>query len=125
MKEIKKIKILVLDDSQARLDTFKENIEQKLKVLNSTDYATTADEAIAFLKKNLDYDYIFLDRDLGDNVPSGEDVVSYIINNNYPKENVGIIVHSWNIPAGKKMCSELEAAGYHCIYLPGAWLILG
>jgi len=91
----------------------------------NANYAKTADEAIEFLKKNLDYDYIFLDRDLGDNVPSGEDVVSYIINNNYPKENVGIIVHSWNIPAGKKMCSELEAAGYHCIYLPGAWLILG
>ena len=125
MKEIKKIKILVLDDSQARLDTFKENIEQKLKVLNSTDYATTADEAIAFLKKNLDYDYIFLVRDLGDNEPTGEDVLSYLLTHDYPSENVGIIIHSWNIPAGKKMCSELEAAGYHCIYLPGAWLILG
>ena len=92
MKEIKKIKILVLDDSQARLDTFKENIEQKLKVLNSTDYAKTADEAIEFLKKNLDYDYIFLDRDLGDNVPSGEDVVSYIINNN-PLKVIPLLVY--------------------------------
>jgi len=96
------MKILVLDDLDSRLKIFKENIEQKLNAINSTDYAKTADEAIEFLKKNLDYDYIFLDRDLGDNVPSGEDVVSYIINNNYPKENVGIIVHSWNIPAGKK-----------------------
>lgn len=119
------MKILVLDDSEKRLNIFKKNIEEKLELLNSTDYVKTGQEAIECLKKNLDYDYIFLDHDLEDITSSGEDVISYIISSNYPNKKVGIVIHSWNIPASKKMYSRLNAAGYNCIYQPGAWLTLG
>ncbi|MDD4438135.1 MAG: hypothetical protein PHS04_08900 [Tissierellia bacterium] len=119
------MKILILDDDQNRLDIFRKNIEQKLKVLNSTDYAKTAKEAIEFLRANSDYDYIFLDRDLGEGVPTGEDVVSFLIDYTYPTEKVGIVIHSWNIPAGKRMHERLLSTGYNSIHQPGAWATIG
>lgn len=130
MKETKKIKILVLDDSQARLDIFKKNIEQKLKVLNSTDYAKTAKEAIEFLRANSNYDYIFLDHDLGglqmeweeDNC--GMNVVDWMVRNHYPK-TPSVIVHSWNIPRGQEMLKRLQDKGYSVIQHPGVWLNIG
>jgi CheY-like chemotaxis protein len=130
MKEIKKIKILILDDSQARLDIFKKNIEQKLKVLNSTDYAKTAKEAIEFLRANSDYDYIFLDHDLGglqmeweeDNC--GMNVVDWMVRNHYPK-TPSVIVHSWNILRGQEMLKRLQDKGYSVIQHPGVWLNIG
>lgn len=119
------MKILILDDNQNRLDIFRKNIEQKLKVLNSTDYAKTAKEAIEFLRANSDYDYIFLDRDLGEGVPTGEDVVDFLIDYMYPTEKVGIVIHSWNIPAGKRMHERLLSTGYKSIHQPGAWATIG
>jgi len=124
MKETKKIKILVLDDSQARLDIFRKNIEGGLNVMNA-NYVKTAKQAIECLMLNPDYDYIFLDRDLGEGVPTGEDVVDFLIENSYPIEKVGIIIHSWNIPAGKRMHERLLSAGFNSIHQPGAWMAIG
>ena len=124
MKETKKIKILVLDDSQARLNIFRKNIEEGLNVMNA-NYVKTAKQAIECLMLNPDYDYIFLDRDLGEGVPTGEDVVDFLIENLYPIEKVGIIIHSWNIPAGKRMHERLLSAGFNSIHQPGAWSALG
>jgi hypothetical protein len=123
MKEIKNIKILVLDDSQARLDIFQRNIKKGLDA--ATIYVKTARDAIGVLEVNKNFDYIFLDRDLGEGVPTGEDVVDFLIENSYPIEKVGIIIHSWNIPAGKRMHERLLSAGFNSIHQPGAWSALG
>lgn len=118
------MKILVLDDDQNRLDIFKKNIDMKLQSALA-HYAMTSAEAIQRLQSNSDYDYIFLDRDLGEGVPTGEDVVDFLIENSYPIEKVGIIIHSWNIPAGKRMHERLLSAGFNSIHQPGAWAAIG
>ena len=118
------MKLLILDDSQTRLAIFRKNIEENLGVFNA-NYVTNVKSAITCLLLNPDYDYIFLDRDLGEGVSTGEDVVDFLIENSYPIEKVGIIIHSWNIPAGKRMHERLLSAGFNSIHQPGAWSALG
>lgn len=128
MKETKNIKILVLDDSQARLDIFQRNIKKGLDA--ATIYVKTARDAIGVLEVNKNFDYIFLDHDLGglqmeweeDNC--GMNVVDWIIANDYNKE-VRIIIHSWNIPRGQEMKNRLVDAGYSAIQHPGVWEVIG
>lgn len=129
------LKILVLDDSLERLIIFRKNIEENLGVLNA-NYTENANDAIECLSLNPEYDYIFLDHDLGvegypngagmvwDAVNNGMTVVDWIVSNNYKKE-VSIIVHSWNIPRGKEMTSKLTDAGYSAIQVPGVWNSIG
>ena len=110
------MKILVLDDSEKRLNIFKKNIEEKLELLNSTDYVKTAQEAIECLKKNLDYDYIFLDHDLEGRifVPSsyhntGYTVAKFISENDDIKINQ-IITHSMNPQGAQNIKTILPRA---------------
>jgi CheY-like chemotaxis protein len=123
------MKILVLDDDQYRLDIFKRNIDQGL-ITSQVDYVKTAHDAIECLQATADYNYVFLDHDLGGQQMEwqeencGMQVVDWIIANNYRK-NVSIIIHSWNIPRAKEMCLRLTDAGYPAVQMPGAWNIVG
>jgi CheY-like chemotaxis protein len=122
------IKILVLDDDLNRLKIFRERLE-KQGVLNA-NYVETADEAIEYLMINPDYDYIFLDHDLGgtqmvwSETNCGMNVVDYMIANGYPNMKVNVGVHSYNGPRGQEMTARLKDAGYIVQYIPGVWLNL-
>jgi CheY-like chemotaxis protein len=119
------MKILVLDDSQERLDIFKSNIETNLKIDN-VDYVKTSDEAIELLKNNNDYEIVFLDHDLGglqmewQEENCGMNVVDWIISNSYTK-NCVYVIHSFNYPRGLEMYSRLKDAGYNVAHSPGIW----
>lgn len=127
--------ILVLDDSFPRLHIFKLKITECLGIWDAS-YTKTAKAAIAALSSTPDFDYIFLDHDLGtedggvctqlewDEDNNGMQVVDWIIANNYRK-NVSIIIHSWNIPRSIEMKNRLTDAGYSAIQFPGAWHSIG
>lgn len=113
---------LFLDDSEARIAEFKREVSA-----NQPDWlvdtARTAPEAIKFLKTHA-YDWLFLDHDLGGEVfvdsrhPNcGMEVVRYI-EKYLPRVKEGIVVHTWNIPAGIEMADRLRRAGYKCFRLP-------
>ena len=123
------MKILILDDAKERLAKFKSNLETKLNNYDNF-YAENANEAIFMLELHNDFDYIFLDHDLGGQQMSWEEencgmtVVDYIIRTGYSK-SPSIIVHSWNIPRGQEMVKRLRDAGYSVIHHPGVWLNIG
>ena len=112
------MKILVLDDDHGRLKIFRKNIEERLHVFNA-NYVETSKDAIDCLALNPDYDYIFLDHDLGveghpngtgmiwDDGNNGMLVVDWLINNNYSKVS-NIIIHSWNIVRAREMEQKLS-----------------
>lgn len=120
-----KIKILVLDDDERRLELFKKNLETNIK-FQETNYVKTANEAINMLKLNNDYEIVFLDHDLGglqmewQEENCGMNVVDWIISNSYTK-NCVYVIHSFNYPRGLEMYSRLKDAGYNVAHSPGIW----
>jgi predicted hydrolase (HD superfamily) len=126
------MKILILDDSEDRMERFKEGIE-RLKsqgVTVWTTYVYNQNTAMRALDSQKDFDYIFLDHDL-DNEQleykeenNGLNVVDYLIKINY-KKDVNIVIHSWNIVKGCEMKRRLENAGYSPVQQPGAWNLVG
>ena len=123
------MKILVLDDSKERMKIFKNNLETKLNNYDNF-YAEDASDAIFMLDLHNDFDYIFLDHDLGGEQMSwqeencGMTVVDHIIRTNYRK-SPSIVVHSWNIPRGQEMVKRLKESGYSVIHQPGVWNFIG
>lgn len=84
-------RILILDDSMERITLF----QSRLKDWGEVSYSTTGEECISILQ-NENFDYIFLDHDLGEGI-SGYDVAKWIAENY--KGNATFILHSTN-PAG-------------------------
>jgi len=102
--------ILFLDDSLVRTKKFRSNWPFAIIV-------HTSDDAISKLASNTNWDYVFLDHDLGGEIyvdSSREDcgmtVVRWIVEH---KPQIGtIIVHSLNAPARESMVSDLRNAGF-------------
>ena len=109
-------RILFLDDSGERAHAF-------LVQFPMAVWARTAPEAIEALKDLMGWDEVWLDHDLGGQVfvdsrreDTGYEVVRWIIANQPGIANIR--VHTWNIPAGKRMANNLSDAGYSVILAP-------
>lgn len=99
------IKILLLEDDVFRVRFFVERFGQyELKITEN------AEDAIEYLKY-YEFNYIFLDNDLGSGNGEGIDVARFL--QSYPENpnnNSVIITHSWNIPAVATIKSMLPSA---------------
>lgn len=108
--------VLFLDDSENRTAAFLLNAADATKLT-----VKTAVEAIAALSEP--WRIVHLDHDLGGEVyvdsgreDCGMEVVRHMVANQC---DVGlVIVHTWNIPAGERMVTELCDAGYRAIGAP-------
>ena len=119
------MKILFLDDSQMRHDSFK-------KFLNGTGHSVsqvhTADDACEAMKHQA-FDLVFLDRDLNDfdgagpsssdpwggystSEVTGEDVARWMIDSPLAKKPNQVVVHSVNPVGGPAIESMLKKAGF-------------
>ena len=103
------MKVLFLDDNKERTKEFSKNVPHAITV-------STAEECVDKLKKDK-FDVCSLDHDLGGEefVDSGREdcgmeVVRWIMQNEPVIEL--IVVHSWNIPAAKRMTENLRDSGY-------------
>jgi hypothetical protein len=108
--------IAFLDDDAVRTKKF-------LSSTPSAQTAVTAEEMIALLQKEQEWEYVFLDHDLGgeifvdpNNKNTGSEVARWIVANK-PKIT-SIIVHSLNFDASRRMVSDLVKAGYNTHYIP-------
>lgn len=105
------MRIFILEDNQERIEAFK-------KYLNSHELTIVSEalEAIKLLEKDLNYDFIFLDHDLGGQIfvnvaeeNTGSTVARYLTD----KEIKGnIIIHSFNPIGAKNMLNYLPNAYY-------------
>ena len=105
MIAIKRKKVFILDDDEYRLFEFRQ-IHEGSNVVT----VKTAQEAIDILSKDIDYDLISLDHDLGGEVycsseleNSGYRVAKYLSGKDVKCK---IVIHSWN-PAGAKRMHDL------------------
>ena len=110
------MKILILEDSQERIDSFKENlVDHQVIVTGSTK------EAIIKLKTET-WDVLFLDHDLhGESyIDSGENTgyeVAKFLEENKDRMPRYVIIHSLN-PVGS---NNMEAALPNAVKIPFAW----
>jgi hypothetical protein len=114
--------VLFLDDSVERTKCFKSQVPSAICV-------STAVACIESLAAG-DFDVVFLDHDLGDEVycdssraDTGMAVVRWIVDNQ-PKIDL-IVCHSLNHSARANMCNNLLVAGYEAIERPFAWTNAG
>ncbi|MHA2265261.1 MAG: cyclic-phosphate processing receiver domain-containing protein, partial [Candidatus Thorarchaeota archaeon] len=112
-------KVLFLDDSRERISDMMKTYNPKTEELF---IATTAMAAIQYLMDEEFY-LAMLDHDLegpwlqnSDDTTSGMAVVRWIVNRKPKIEK--IVVHSWNIEAGKEMVAKLTDVGYDAVYRP-------
>lgn len=105
------MKILIVEDTQYRLDWFKQKFKN-----HDVFYASHANDAIDYLLNHV-FDLIFLDHDLSNKIfmnpadtCSGSEIVRFIIKNEIEVEL--IIVHSHNDPNSMRMTADLMEAGY-------------
>ncbi len=115
-------RILILDDDDTRHKQFaKKYIDEELI------HVTVAAEAINYLEYGPDFDYVFLDHDLGgmQMVESGEDtgyeVAEWLANNPEYGPNISVILHSLNPIGRKNMCNVLKKANIKVIESPFLW----
>ncbi|MBE3085374.1 MAG: response regulator [Bacteroidetes bacterium] len=111
--------ILILDDEEIRLQTFR----QKL-IGHVVDCAKTTQETIKFLQEK-EYSVLFLDHDLGGKqmVPSGPGTgyeVACWLEAHPERKPKTIYLHSFNEPGRTNMKRALPEA----IMAPGAWLTI-
>ena len=99
------MRALVLEDDVFRSKFFREKFcSHDLKI---TDNAFVA---IEFLKE-LKFDYICIDNDLGEKNGEGIDVANFLYKNPDNLNNRSIlIIHSWNGPASKRIKSKIPSA---------------
>lgn len=109
------VKVLFLDDMEWRHSEFSRTIEHLTDIV--TWRARSAVEAIELLRI-VAFDQVFLDHDLSDDdvmmipgsmssVPTGMDVVDYIVEMEAPPP--WVVVHSCNGPARDEMAARLKA----------------
>ncbi len=128
------MKILILEDSKNRIQTFKDSLEERHELVITEN----AQEAIEILKGCDKFDYIFLDHDLGGEIfvdphreDSGSAVVRYLQTmSSYQggrSETVfrlwrhgqsRMIVHSMNIIQAINMENDLKDSGYQTYRIP-------
>lgn len=113
------MRILFLDDNEKRRNVAIDRYaaDHELHVVE------TADQAIDALLKFPAWDRVLLDHDLGGQVfqnsfesNTGMEVVRFILRTKPIIDQ--IIVHSWNMPAGREMTNKLKDAGYTAAYQP-------
>ena len=104
-------RIFFLDDFKIRRDRFAQAHPNCVIV-----FAESAQEAIDILSKDLDFDQIYLDHDLGNRVfidsndeNSGYQVAKFLSDKEIRGE---IIVHSWNSAGARNMLGLLPQAKY-------------
>lgn len=105
------MRIFVLDDMKARHDAYKKKFSND-EIISTYD----AKEAIDLLSKDLNYDLICLDHDLGnrifisiDDENSGSTVAKFLSNKNIKCK---IIIHSLNYWGAQNMLKYLPKAKY-------------
>jgi hypothetical protein len=128
MKKLSEIfRLLIIEDNQERIATFKNWIPEKIPVV----VASSAGKAVGILKRDSNkikkngrvYAGILLDRDLQgqkvtqiDQYLSGNDIIDVIII--HIDRNVPILIHSTNIHQSIKMKQQLEGIGYPVTKIP-------
>ena len=121
------MKILFLDDSPHRHKKMLEN-----SIGFSVVGVFSAQEAIAAMSKDEEFDLIMLDHDLDmtkqglilENEEDGRFVARWMVLNNKYK-TTSIIVHSLNAPAAAEMVRMFDKAGYDsATALPLAWTMI-
>ena len=120
--------ILFLDDNDQRIQSTETKFceVQPPNSISSLVCVTTAEDAIKQLQNGTTWDFISLDHDLGGNTfmssdreDTGMEVVRWIVGNIKAKEYEGVIrVHTWNVPAGRRMVDTLKRYGFRCYYEP-------
>ena len=114
-------KILILDDDQNRHRQFAVKYQSE-----DLTHVETATDAIEALKEN-QYDYVFLDHDLGDEIMvasgpgTGYEVAEWIANNLETKETTQVVLHSLNGPGRKNMMGVLKSGGVKSMEAPFLW----
>lgn len=112
------MKILFLDDSMYRWDSFKKRIGN-----HDVKWASFYDEGVRLVCEEKNYDMIFLDHDLSEasfDAPTGYDFVKYMVANNIQAKY--IVCHSMNPNGRSNMASYLKNAGYNVKEVNSAWL---
>lgn len=108
-------RVLFLDDAPERCKEF----------FATHPECTIVHDAAACIKKlqQQDWDYVFLDHDLGGEAwvnpevkNTGSGVVRWILEHR-PRVYM-FVVHSWNIQAGNNMSTDLNRAGYTSLRCP-------
>lgn len=109
------MKILFLDDMEIRHKTFAKKFKG-----NDITFVKTAKEAIDVLSKDLEWDLICLDHDLGNRIfissndeNSGYQVAKFLEDKNLKCE---IVIHSCNPIGAKNMMRCLPQADYKPIF---------
>lgn len=116
------LKILILEDDQNRIATFRNKLSRHTLV-----FVETASDAIATIKGAAEvgsaFDVIFLDHDLGgeayvdpSNQNTGSEVVRWLTSYGGVLEQPYIIIHSMNHPAATSMQKALDRDGYEFVY---------
>ena len=101
------MKILILDDMILRHDTFNSIFKSpNFELVN----VYNVNQAVKALKES-EFDFIFLDHDLGENTPDGRYFANWI-SNQEKKFKGKIIIHSFNPIGAKNMFDILTAVGY-------------
>lgn len=116
--------ILFLDDQAERAALFSNRSVGEDRA--RTVWVRTSEEAVAALEEfGLDnFDRIHLDHDLGQEYQdsrserSGMEVVRWLEKHGPSVSDARVVVHSWNLPAGKRMVERLTAAGFRVIHQP-------
>jgi hypothetical protein len=110
--------VLFLDDNPVRNKMFRDEVP-------SAQVVETAQDCIAILQSLVggdEWDYLFLDHDLGGEVhvesgreDCGMEVVRWMMENKPAVKKV--IVHSHNVPAANRMVDLLQGVGYQCCHV--------
>lgn len=114
--------ILVVEDSEVRRAWFRE----RYKDANELVFTDDPDEAIELLKREKEWDILFLDHDLGKEPKAGRNVSLWLCAQ--PREHqkdLYVLVHSVNVVSGPKIEREVMAAGRPCRWLPFTILATG
>ena len=129
-----KIKILVIEDDELRIQSFKErffslfNTDNPKGLIGEVNYVKTSNEAIHILKENIQFDIIFLDHDLGnrqmvssEDENTGSEVVRYIVEHSNNFQHTLFIIHSFNPVGADYMLYELSKFTDDVKYIPSIW----
>ena len=118
--------IVFLDDDACRVATMYQRMTPKDQ--NRTFWVQTVEETIDMF--NADYlprlDIVSLDHDLGGQTyvhtareDCGTEIVRFLEKQSPEKfAHVRFVIHSWNIPAAKRMTERLQRAGYRAMMRP-------
>ena len=98
--------VLFVDDSHERFYRISVALMYTSAAL---DHAMTMDKALEFLA-TYQYDYIFLDYDLGENAGSGRGVAEYIARNIEKFIGCTIVIHSANPAGAQHMLNDIQNA---------------